>query len=200
MLYGKTKQNISRSTAIGVLWISESFGCNAFGTTPGNVWGTCSLSIFPGSLPACRPIARSCRVPPNPAQCTGCTGQLIEAVLRNHLASGTSGEDSKEVCPQRWLRWAMDAISQHSVYHLFGKGSYFHPALASCWPGRPNERVAPHWVGFLRIPPGIRVERSDVDSPGSLSGKWAGVGAARVASVPSTCQPQVWFSDGCSGI
>ncbi len=124
VLYGKTKQNISRSTAIGVLWISESFGCNAFGTTPGNVWGTCSLSIFPGSLPACRPIARSCRVPPNPAQCTSCTGQLIEAVLRNHLVSGTSGEDSKEV------------ISTEVAE--VGHGRDF-----------PTQRVPPVWEGFL---------------------------------------------------
>ena len=98
------------------------------------------------------------------------------------------------LCPQRWLKWATDTISQQRVSPV-REGFLLYPALVSCWQGRPNERVASHWVGFLQIPPGIRVERSDVDSLGSLSGKWAGVGAARVASVSSTCQPRVWFSD-----
>ena len=36
---------------------------------------------------------------------------------------------------------------------------------------------------------GDQVERSDVDSLGSLSGKWAASGVARAAPISSTCQP-----------
>ena len=36
---------------------------------------------------------------------------------------------------------------------------------------------------------GIEVERSDVDSLGSLSGKWAASDVARATSISSTCQP-----------
>ena len=44
------------------------------------------------------------------------------------------------------------------------------------------------WI-FAAVSLGDQVERSDVDSLGSLSGKWAASGVARAAPISSTCQP-----------